>query len=428
MFAPSGAPYPMRTIQLRRVVVTGLGAITDLGHNVPDTWSGLKEGRSGIDTIESFEQSEEWTVRFAGEVRDWDPTQLIEAREAKRMDRFCHLGLWAAEEAAKDCGIDFETGDHGRRGVVIGSGIGGILTIEEGYRKLLKTGPRKISPFVVPKLMVNACAGNVSIRHHLKGANSATATACATGGHAIGTAFHLIQRGLADVMFAGGTEAAVSPLCIGSFAAMKALSTRNDDPKGASRPFDRDRDGFVLAEGGAVLILEDLEHARKRGARIYAEVLAFGSSGDASHIAAPDEEGSGAASAMRAALAEAEIAPDAIDYINAHGTSTPLGDAAEVQAVKRLFGDHAKRVVMSSTKSMTGHCLGAAGGIESVATVLALHEGVVPPTINLDEPDDEFDLDFAANTAQERPLRFAINNSFGFGGHNVSLLFARFDD
>ena len=309
-----------------------------------------------------------------------------------------------------------------RRGVVIGSGIGGILTIEEGYRKLLKTGPRKISPFVVPKLMVNACAGNVSIRHHLKGANSATATACATGGHAIGTAFHLIQRGLADVMFAGGTEAAVSPLCIGSFAAMKALSTRNDDPKGASRPFDRDRDGFVLAEGGAVLILEDLEHARKRGARIYAEVLAFGSSGDASHIAAPDEEGSGAASAMRAALAEAEIAPDAIDYINAHGTSTPLGDAAEVQAVKRLFGDHAKRVVMSSTKSMTGHCLGAAGGIESVATVLALHEGVVPPTINLDEPDDEFDLDFAANTAQERPLRFAINNSFGFGGHNVSLL------
>jgi 3-oxoacyl-[acyl-carrier-protein] synthase II len=417
----------MRTIQLRRVVVTGLGAISDLGHNVPDTWSGLKEGRSGIDPIASFEQSEEWTVRFAGEVKDWDPTTLIDPREAKRMDRFCHLGLWAAEEAAKDCGIDFESGDQHRRGVAIGSGIGGIQTIEEGYRKLIKTGPRKISPFVVPKLMVNACAGNVSIRHHLKGANSATATACATGGHAIGTAFHLIQRGLADVMFAGGSEAAVSPLCISSFAAMKALSTRNDAPRLASRPFDRDRDGFVLAEGAAVLVLEELEQARARGAKIYAEVQAFGTSGDASHIAAPDEAGRGAAAAMRAALDEAELDVDAIDYINAHGTSTPLGDAAEVHAVKSLFGPHASRVVMSSTKSMTGHCLGAAGGIESIATVLALHEGVVPPTINLDNPDDEFDLDFAPHTAQERPLRYAINNSFGFGGHNVSLLFSRFD-
>ncbi|MGA1399261.1 MAG: beta-ketoacyl-ACP synthase II, partial [Phycisphaerales bacterium] len=366
----------MRTIELRRVVVTGMGAVTDLGHNVPDTWNGLVEGRSGIASIASFEQSADWSVRFAGEVRDWDITQLIDAREAKRMDRFCHLGMWAAEEAAKDCGIDFTAGDQSRRGVVIGSGIGGILTIEEGYRKLLETGPRKINPFVVPKLMVNACAGNVSIRHHLKGANSATATACATGGHAIGTAFHLIQRGLADVMFAGGSEAAVSPLCIGSFAAMKALSTRNDAPEKASRPFDRDRDGFVLAEGAAVLILEELEQAKRRGATIYAEVLAFGSSGDAFHIAAPDEEGTGAKLAMASALREAEIAADRIDYINAHGTSTPLGDAAEVNAVRALFGDHAKRLVMSSTKSMTGHCLGAAGGIESVATVLALKNGV----------------------------------------------------
>ncbi|MGA1393115.1 MAG: beta-ketoacyl-ACP synthase II, partial [Phycisphaerales bacterium] len=372
----------MRTIELRRVVVTGMGAVTDLGHNVPDTWNGLVEGRSGIASIASFEQSADWSVRFAGEVRDWDITQLIDAREAKRMDRFCHLGVWAAEEAAKDCGIDFTAGDQSRRGVVIGSGIGGILTIEEGYRKLLETGPRKINPFVVPKLMVNACAGNVSIRHHLKGANSATATACATGGHAIGTAFHLIQRGLADVMFAGGSEAAVSPLCIGSFAAMKALSTRNDAPEKASRPFDRDRDGFVLAEGAAVLILEELEQAKRRGATIYAEVLAFGSSGDAFHIAAPDEEGTGAKLAMASALREAEIAADRIDYINAHGTSTPLGDAAEVNAVRALFGDHAKRLVMSSTKSMTGHCLGAAGGIESVATVLALKNGVIPPTIN----------------------------------------------
>ncbi len=416
----------MRTIQLRRVAVTGLGALTDLGHNVPDTWRGLCEGRSGVTSIESFEQDAEWTVRFAGEVRDWEITSLIDAREAKRMDRFCHLGMWAAEEAAKDCGIDFQSGDPGRRGVVIGSGIGGILTIEEGYRKLLQTGPRKISPFIVPKLMVNACAGNVSIRHNLKGANSACATACATGGHAIGNAFHLIQRGLADVMLAGGSEAAVSPLCIGSFAAMKALSTRNDAPQQASRPFDRDRDGFVLAEGAAVLVLEELEHAKRRGAKIYAELLAFGSSGDAFHIAAPDEAGTGAQASMRSALAEAEVSLDRIDYINAHGTSTPLGDAAEVRAVNEVFGEHAKRLVMSSTKSMTGHCLGAAGGIESVATVLAIHEGVVPPTINLDSPDEGFDLDFAAHTAQERPIRYAINNSFGFGGHNVSLLFGRY--
>ena len=416
----------MRTIELRRVVVSGLGAVTDLGHNVPDTWKALVEGRSGIATIESFEQTDDWTVRFAGEVRDWDITKLIDGREAKRMDRFCHLGMWAAEEAARDCGVDFASGDQSRRGVVIGSGIGGILTIEEGYRKLLDTGPRKISPFVVPKLMVNACAGNVSIRHHLKGANSATATACATGGHAIGTAFHLIQRGLADVMFAGGSEAAVSPLCIGSFAAMKALSTRNDAPQKASRPFDRDRDGFVLAEGAAVLILEELEHAKRRGAKIYAEVLAFGSSGDAFHIAAPDEAGTGAKLAMECALREAEISKDQIDYINAHGTSTPLGDAAEVNAVQSLFGEHSKRLVMSSTKSMTGHCLGAAGGIESVATVLAIRDGVIPPTINLDAPDEGFDLDFAANVAQQRPVRYAINNSFGFGGHNVSLLFGRY--
>ena len=416
----------MRTIQLRRVAVTGLGALTDLGHNVPDTWRGLCEGRSGVTSIESFEQDAEWTVRFAGEVRDWEITSLIDAREAKRMDRFCHLGMWAAEEAAKDCGIDFQSGDPGRRGVVIGSGIGGILTIEEGYRKLLQTGPRKISPFIVPKLMVNACAGNVSIRHNLKGANSACATACATGGHAIGNAFHLIQRGLADVMLAGGSEAAVSPLCIGSFAAMKALSTRNDAPQQASRPFDRDRDGFVLAEGAAVLVLEELEHAKRRGAKIYAELLAFGSSGDAFHIAAPDEAGTGAQASMRSALAEAEVSLDRIDYINAHGTSTPLGDAAEVRAVNEVFGEHAKRLVMSSTKSMTGHCLGAAGGIESVATVLAIHEGVVPPTINLDSPHEGFDLDFAAHTAQERPIRYAINNSFGFGGHNVSLLFGRY--
>jgi 3-oxoacyl-[acyl-carrier-protein] synthase II len=335
--------------------------------------------------------------------------------------------MYAAEEAARDCGLDFQSGDPYRQGVVIGSGIGGIRTIEVGHTKLLKTGPRKMSPFIVPKLMVNACAGNVSIRHKLCGANSATSTACATGAHAIGTAYYLIQKGEADVMFAGGTEAAVTPLCVGSFAAMKALSTRNDEPAKASRPFDRDRDGFVLAEGAAILILESLDHAKARGATIYAELLGFGSSGDSYHIAAPEPEGIGARHAMEAALADGDVALDRIDYINAHGTSTPLGDAAEVKAVQTLFGDHARALAMSSTKSMTGHALGAAGGIESLAAVLSVRHGIVPPTINLEEPDEGFDLNLVPNEAQERRVRYALNNSFGFGGHNVTLLFGAYD-
>ena len=418
----------MKTITLRRVVVTGLGSVTDVGTDAPSTWEAMLAGKSGVAPIESFEQNDEWSTRFGGEVKNFDPSGVIEHREAKRMDRASLLGLVAAEEAAKDCGVDFTEGDPYRRGVAIGSGIGGIITIEVGYRKLLQTGPKKVSPFVVPKLMVNACAGNVSIRHNLRGANTATATACATGGHAIGAAFQLIQRGDSDLMFAGGTEAAVSALCIGSFGGMKALSTRNDEPTLASRPFDRDRDGFVLAEGAAVLILEELEHAKARGAKIYAEIVGFASSGDASHIAAPDEEGTGAAKAMELAVADAELNLDQIEYINAHGTSTPRGDAAEVRAVKNLFGDHANHLAMSSTKSMTGHALGAAGGIESIATVKALQDGVLPPTINLDNPDDDFDLNFVPNQAQERSIDYAINNSFGFGGHNVSLVFSRFKD
>jgi 3-oxoacyl-[acyl-carrier-protein] synthase II len=415
----------MRTITLRRVVVTGLGAITDLGHDVASTWDGMTAGRSGIGPITAFEQNDEWTVRFAGEVGDFDTSHCVDHREAKRMDRACLLGLVAAEEAALSSGIDFSTGDHDRRGVAIGSGIGGIITIEEGYEKLLRTGPRKINPFTVPKLMVNACAGNVSIRHKLRGANIATATACATGGHSIGAAFQLIQRGDADVMLAGGTEAAVSSLCIGAFSTMKALSTRNDDPQAASRPFDRDRDGFVLAEGAAVVVLEELEQAKARGANILAEVLGYATSGDAYHIAAPDESGIGARNAMTWAMRDAGVSPDQIGYINAHGTSTPLGDAAEVRAVKAIFGDHAKRLAMSSTKSMTGHALGAAGGIETIAVVKALQTGVLPPTINLQSPDDEFDLDFVPNEAVSRQVDYAINNSFGFGGHNVSLIFGR---
>ena len=418
----------MTELMNRRVVVTGLGVVSDIGTDVPSMWEALVAGRSGIDHIKSFEQTEAWPVRIAGEVRGWDPSAVIDHREAKRMDRFCLLGLSAADEAARDAGIDFSQGDSYRHGVVIGSGIGGILTIEVGHEKLLRDrNPRKISPFIVPKLMVNACAGNVSIRYDLRGVNSATATACATGGHAIGTAFHLIQRGDADVIFAGGSEAAITPLCIGSFAAMKALSTRNDEPQKASRPFDRDRDGFVLAEGAGVLILEELEHAKARRARIYAELRGFGSSGDAAHIAAPDPEGLGARSAMEFAIRDAGINLEEVDYINAHGTATPLGDDAEVLAVKSLFGEYAGKLAMSSTKSAMGHALGAAGGIESIITVKAVSEGVMPPTVNLDNPQEGSDLNFVAHEAQTRQVQCALNNSFGFGGHNVSLVFARYN-
>jgi 3-oxoacyl-[acyl-carrier-protein] synthase II len=411
----------------RRVVLTGLGAVTDVGVDIPTIWKSVTEGRSGCGPITAFEQGPEWTVRIAGEATDWDPTGLMDSREVKRMDRFSAMGVCAAIDAATDCGIDMSSGDPYRRGVVIGSGVGGILTIEIGHTKLIKYGPRKVSPFTVPKLMVNAAAGNVSIRLNLRGANSAPATACATGAHAIGNAMRLIQRGEADVMFAGGAEAAITPLCISSFGAMKALSARNDDPQRASRPFDRDRDGFVLAEGAAIVVLEELEQAKKRGAKIYAELVGFGSSADAHHIAAPEPTGYGALRAMEAAIKDAGINNDQIDYINAHGTSTPLGDTAEVHAVKQLFGPHAHKLVMSSTKSMTGHTLGAAGGVESILTALAVQNGIAPPTINLDNPDDDFDLDFAAHTAQERPLKLALNNSFGFGGHNVSLAFRRYD-
>lgn len=418
----------MSDLPKRRVVVTGLGAVTDVGTDVPTMWDSLVKGRSGICPITCFEQNDEWTVRIAGEIGDFTPPPSLDPRELKRMDRFCVFGLCAAEEAAADCGVDFNQGDPYRRGVVIGSGIGGILTIEFGHAKLLKTGPRKISPFTVPKLMVNACAGNVSIRYNLRGANSATSTACATGAHALGTAFHMIQRDEADLVFAGGAEAAISPLCIGSFAAMKALSTRNDEPERASRPFDRDRDGFVLGEGAAVLVLEELEQAVARNANIYAEVVGFGTSGDAHHIAAPEPEGTGAREAMKAAIRFAGLQPNQIDYINAHGTATPLGDSAEIAAVRTLFGDHATKLAMSSSKSMTGHTLGAAGGVESVVVVKAVHDGLIPPTVNLDNPDEgSEDMNFVANETQQRDVRYALNNSFGFGGHNACLVFGRYE-
>jgi len=409
------------------VVITGLGVISNLGHDVSSTWSGLKEGRSGIGPITAFEQSDRWAARIAGEVRDWDPTTKLDRSEIKRMDRFSQLGMWAAIEAMENCGLDWQQCDPYRNGVVIGSGVGGIQTIEFNSGVLNEKGPRRLSPFTVPKLMVNATAGNVSIKFNLRGVNSAPATACATGGHALAEAYMFIASDLADFILAGGAEGAVSPVCLSSFSAMKALSTRNDEPTLASRPFDRDRDGFVLSEGAAILSVEELEHAKARGANILAEIIGFGITGDAGHIAAPDAAGTGAQAAMKAAIRHAKIEPEQVDYINAHGTSTPLGDLAEVSAVKTLFGDHAHTLAMSSTKSCTGHMLGAAGGIESIAVVKALSEGVLPPTINLDNPDDGFDLNFVANTAQERKIRVALNNSFGFGGHNVSLAFAKFD-
>ena len=412
----------MKTIQLRRVVITGLGALTNLGEDVDSTWKGLLEGRSGIGPMTAFEQDASWTVNIAGQIRDFNYTRRFDERDAKRVDPTALYAMWTGSEAAEDSGIDFTAGDPYDRGVAIGSGIGGVQTMEEQKTKLVLDGPRKVSPFTVPKLMINAAAGNLSIHLNLRGANTATATACASGAHSIGSAYNLIQLGQANVMLAGGSEAAVTPLCLGGFMRMKALSKRNDDPTKASRPFDKDRDGFVLAEGAGIVVLEDLEHARARGAKIYAEIVGCGTTGDAGHIAAPDSNGDGAYEAMRRALAQAELNPADIDYINAHGTSTPLGDAAEVSAVKRLFGDAPENLLVSSTKSCTGHTLGAAGGLETIFVAKAISEQVAPPTINLDEPDEGFNLDFVANEAREAPIRYAINNSFGFGGHNVSLI------
>ncbi len=401
--------------------------MSNLGTSAPATWAAMKEGRSGISPLRTFPQNEDWTVRFAGEIHDFDPSSVVDGREQKRIDRVALLAMVASDEAVRDSGYDIRNAaDPYRQGTIIGSGIGGVLTMEEGHTKLLQTGPRRVSPFVVPRLMVNAAPGNVSIQFNLKGPSTAVASACASSGHAIGIAMQTIQRGDCDVMLAGGAEAAITPLTLSAFASMKALSTRNDDPQRASRPFDRDRDGFVLSEGSAVLVLEELEHARARGARIYAELVGYGATGDAHHIAAPDEHGSGAFKAMEFALRDAELSADTVGYINAHGTSTPQGDKAEVTAVKRLFGAHAHRLSMSSTKSMTGHALGAAGGIESIAAIMAIYEGVLAPTINLDNPDEGFDLDFVPNTARERKVDVSLNNTFGFGGHNVSLVFKRF--
>lgn len=417
----------------RRVVITGYGAITDLGHDAQSTWDAMRSGRSGIARIDhpDFDQYEGWAVEIAGQVSDWDPASVIDKKEARRLDRSAQLGLSAAIEAVKHSGWDHSQGEPTRHGVVVGSGIGGIYAIEQSVMTLREKGPSRINPFTVPKLMVNAITGNVAIQFNMQGPASAHATACASSGHAIGDAMNYIRSGKADVMIAGGAEAAVTPLCIGAFMTMKALSTRNDEPTKASRPFDKDRDGFVLAEGAAMYVLESLEHAQARGATIHAELTGTGNSCDASHITAPNEEGRGACNSMLWALEDAGLSTDDINYINAHGTSTPLGDKAEVRAVQKVFGERSKPgngLVMNSTKSMHGHCLGASGAVELIACIGAINESLVPPTINIDNLDDGFDqIDIVANEARSMDVRHVMNNTFGFGGHNVTLICSKFE-
>jgi 3-oxoacyl-[acyl-carrier-protein] synthase II len=402
------------------VVVTGLGLITAVGNDVDASWSALLEGRSGAGPITRFDAAA-FDSRIAAEVKGFDPGVFMEKKEARRMDLYSQYAVAASEMAIRDSGLDLEKEDRERIGVIIGSGIGGIETHEEQNRKYLEGGPDRISPFYVPMMIVDIAAGLVSIRFGLKGPNYCTVSACATSAHAIGDAFRAIKYGDADVMVAGGSEAAVTPMAIGGFASMKALSTRNDDPAGASRPFDAERDGFVLGEGAGIVILEEAEHARARGARAYAEVAGIGMTADAYHITAPAPGGEGAVRAMRLALEEAGLALEDVQYVNAHGTSTPYNDRNETQAIKTLFGEHAFRLLVGSTKSMTGHTLGGAGGVECVITAKVIQEGRVPPTINYQHPDPECDLDYVPNQARTANVRAAISNSFGFGGHNACL-------
>jgi 3-oxoacyl-[acyl-carrier-protein] synthase II len=409
-------------MQRRRVVISGLGVVTSLGETVDEMWENLCAAKSGIIPVSRWDTSKS-PVKFGGECTRFDVTKYgIDVREAKRLDRFGQFGLAASVSAVKDAGLEFDREDRTRCGVLIGSGIGGIETLEEQNKVLIERGVMRVSPFTVPRLMVNAASGNVSILFGLQGPNSAVATACATGSNAIGDAARWIQHGLCDVMIAGGSEAALCSLGMASFTAARALSTRNDDPARASRPFDKDRDGFVMAEGAGVVILEEYERAKRRGARVYAELVGYGMSADAYHLTAPTEDGAGAALAMDHALRDAGVSPDQVDYINAHGTSTPLGDVAETRAVKKTFGAHAARLAISSTKSQLGHLLGASGGVEAVATCMAIHRNLIPPTINLENPDPECDLDYVPNKARDLRVTCAMSNSFGFGGHNACLL------
>jgi 3-oxoacyl-[acyl-carrier-protein] synthase II len=409
----------------RRVVITGMGVVTALGDTLERFWSALCEGQSGVAELTLFDTTD-FKVHFGGQVHRFDPEALFGSKDARRLDRFAQFAMAASQSAVKDSGVDFENYSPYKCGVIIGSGIGGLHEFETQHSTMLEKGPSKISPFTIPKLMVNAASGQVSIKWGLRGPTSAIATACASAANAIGDAFKAIQNGQADVMITGGSEAAITPMGLGGFASMRALSTRNDDPPRASRPFDRDRDGFVLAEGAGIVVLEAEEVARARGARIYAELLGYGMSADGSHITAPDEEGRGAARAMQNCLADGRCPLDAVDYINAHGTSTGLGDLAETKAMKTVFGPHAKRLQISSTKSQLGHLLGASGGVELIIGSLAIHTNVLPPTINLDHQDPECDLDYIPKVAREAHVDRVMSNSFGFGGHNASLLIGRF--
>ena len=407
----------------RRVVVTGLGAVTSLSTKVEDLWQRVLRGESGIGLIRTFDTSD-FKVKFGGEISDWSTDGYLSPKEAKRLDRFTQFAVVAATDAVRDAGLDFEQEDRFRCGVILGTGVGGLHEIETQHSRLLEKGPEKVSAFTIPKLMLNAASGQVSILFGLRGPNVAVATACASATNALGEALKAIQYGDADVMISGGTEAAVTPMGISGFASMKALSARNDAPQQASRPFDADRDGFVLSEGAGILVLEELEHAKARGARIYAEMVGYGASADAGHITQPDAEGTGAAKSMVRALKDAELNTDEVDYINAHGTSTPLGDIAETKAIKSVFGEHAQQLSISSTKSQLGHLLGASGGVEAILAVLAVTHGVVPPTINLENPDPKCDLDYTPNEPRERKIRSAMSNSFGFGGHNAAVVFS----
>jgi len=408
----------------RRVVVTGLGIVSPVGTGVPEAWKSILAGQSGITRITRFDPSP-FSSQIAGEVKGFDPTQYLSAKEARRFDTFIHYGLAGAIEAIKDSGLDFEREPREQIGVCIGSGIGGLPLIEETHKAMLDSGPRKVSPFFIPGSIINLISGQLSIMYGLKGPNLAVVTACTTANHSIGEAGRLIEYGDADVMIAGGSEACVSQLGIAGFCAARALSGRNDDPATASRPWDRDRDGFVLGEGAGILVLEEYEHARKRSARVYCELVGYGMSADAHHITAPCEDGEGAVRCMANALRNAGVNRDQVDYVNAHGTSTPLGDVAETVAVKGCFGDHAKKLAVSSTKSMTGHLLGAAGGIEAVFTALAIRDQAAPPTINIFNQDPKCDLDYVPNTARKMKIDIAISNSFGFGGTNGSLVFKK---
>ncbi|PYN62563.1 MAG: beta-ketoacyl-[acyl-carrier-protein] synthase II [Candidatus Rokuibacteriota bacterium] len=417
----------------RRVVVTGLGALTPVGNTAEELWSALKQARSGVGPITKFDattknaQGEfEYATRIAAEVKNFDPLQYVDKKEARRLDPFLQYAMACGVMAVDDAGLDTSKVDGTRFGVLIGSGIGGIQTLLSTHDTLREKGPDRVSPFFIPMMIVNMASGLVSMRFGAKGPNSAVITACATGNHAIGDAFRIIQRDEADLMIAGGAEAIIIPLTIAGFCAMKAMSTRNDEPTKASRPFDAGRDGFVCGEGGGVLVLESLEHAVRRDARIYAELVGYGMTGDAHHMTAPDPEGDGAARAMAAALRDAGLSGPEVGYINAHGTSTQYNDKFETLAIKRVFGDHTRRLAVSSTKSMTGHLLGAAGGVEAIATVLALHHGVLPPTINYETPDPDCNLDYVPNQARKQDVEFALSNAFGFGGTNATVAFRKY--